>query len=178
MDGARFANALATLNCSPADITWRAGVDVLSFGGSKNGCIAAEAVVFFNKDDVKDFEYRRKRAGHLWSKHRFLSAQFEAYLANDHWLELASHANAMATKLSDGLAKISGVKIWYPTEANEVFASFPPDSLARLQKEGAQFFPWITPGDPASGTMNRLICSFATTPADVDAFLAVAAKGV
>lgn len=174
MDGARFANALASSNASPADATWRAGVDVLSFGGTKNGCIAAEAVVFFNPPDAADFVMRRKRGGHLWSKSRFLSAQFLAYLEDDLWLSLARHANAMARRLSQGVASLPGCKVWYPTEANEVFASFRGDAAERLLAAGAQFYPWKTPGDPAGGAMRRLICSWATTEGDVDRFLAAA----
>lgn len=175
MDGARFANALARLSCSPAELTWKAGVDVLSFGGSKNGCLLAEAVVFFDPAEATDFIFRRKRAAQLFSKMRFISAQFDAYLTDGLWLRLAGHANAMATRLSDGLAA-AGVKIWYPTEANEVFASFAPGAAERLRADGAHFYPWVTPGDPAKGTMQRLICSFATRPEEVDAFIAAAAR--
>jgi threonine aldolase len=172
MDGARFANAVASTNASPADLTWRAGVDVLSFGGTKNGCLAAEAVVFFNPADAGDFAFRRKRGGHLWSKSRFLAAQFDAYLRDGLWLSLARCANATARRLSDGLAAIPGCRIWYPTQANEVFASFAPGVAERLKSAGAQFYPWMTPGDPADGAMYRLICSWATSTEDVDQFLA------
>ncbi len=171
MDGARFANAIVATGASPADMTWRAGVDVLCFGGTKNGCIAAEAVVFFDKDKAKDFEFRRKRAGHLLSKMRFVAAQFEAYLEDGTWIKLASRANAMAKKLSDGLAAIDGVEISYPTQINEVFAVFPEGAAERLRKQGAVFYPWVTPGDPAGGRMQRLICSFNTTEEEVNAFL-------
>ncbi|MEO1014644.1 MAG: low specificity L-threonine aldolase [Pseudomonadota bacterium] len=174
MDGARFANAIAALGCAPADVTWRAGVDVLSFGGTKNGCLAAEAVIFFNPDDVKDFEYRRKRAGQLFSKSRFLAAQFVAYLNDGLWLRLAARANAAAKRLSDGLSGIDGCKIWASTQMNEVFASFPSETEERLKAAGAAFYPWITPGDPAGGRMRRLICSFATTEEEVNQLLAVA----
>lgn len=173
VDGARFANALAHLGCSPADISWKAGVDALSFGGTKNGCIAAEAVVFFDKALAGDFIFRRKRAGHLWSKQRFIAAQFDAYLKDGLWLRLAAHANAMARRLCEGLAAIPGVKLWHPTEANEVFASFPEGVAERLRAKGAVFYPWVTPGDPAGGKMHRLICSFATSAEDVDRFLDV-----
>ena len=173
MDGARFGNAIARLGCSPADATWRAGVDVLSFGGTKNGCLAAEAVIFFDPAQADDFAFRRKRGGHLLSKSRFMSAQFAAYLADGLWLKLAGDANRMAERLSTGLAAIPGCKIWYPTDINEVFASFPGRAADRLRERGAAFYPWITPGDPADGTMQRLICSFATRAEDVDAFLSV-----
>jgi threonine aldolase len=172
MDGARFANAVAATGAAPADLTWRAGVDVLCFGGTKNGCIAAEAVVFFDPDKAADFEFRRKRAGHLWSKMRFIAAQFDAYLQDDLWLKLSAHANAMAEKLSAGLAAIDGVEISYPTEINEVFAVFPDGVADKLRADGAFFYPWVTPGDPADGKMQRLICSFRTTDEEVERFLA------
>jgi threonine aldolase len=172
MDGARFANAAAASGASPAELTWKTGVDVLCFGGTKNGCIAAEAVVFFDLAMAKDFEFRRKRAGHLWSKMRFITAQFDAYLTDGLWLKLAAHANAMAKRLSGGLAAIDGVDISYPTEINEVFACFPGDTAEKMRADGEPFYPWITPGDPAGGRMNRLIASFRTTEQDVDEFLA------
>lgn len=176
MDGARFANAVATLECAPADLTWRAGVDVLSFGGTKNGCLAAEAVIFFDPSQAADFAFRRKRAGHLWSKSRYMAAQFDAYLADGLWLRLAAAANERARRLSAGLSAIDGCRVWYPTEANEVFVSFPAGVAESLRAEGAHFYPWITPGDPAGGTMHRLICSWATTEDEIDAFLALAAR--
>ena len=170
MDGARFANALAHLKCKPADITWRAGVDAMSFGASKNGALAAEAVVFFNKDDVRDFEYRRKKAGHLVSKMRFISAQFEAYLADDLWLNLARRANALAAKLGDGLARIPGAEIANAVEANTIFARLPDAMIAHLRNAGAQFYDW----EPSSGgkTLVRLVTSFATPEDDIARFLA------
>lgn len=174
MDGARFSNAVAALDCPPAEFSWKAGVDVLCFGGTKNGCLAAEAVVFFDKDKASDFIYRRKRSGHLWSKQRFIAAQFLAFLEGGLWLRLAGHANRAAERLARGLAAIDGVTIWHPTEANEVFASFPDATLHRLREAGAAFYPWVTPGDPAAGAMHRLICSWATTEAQIDGFLAVA----
>ncbi len=171
MDGARFANAVAALDVSPAALSWRAGVDVLCFGGTKNGALAAEAVIFFDKTMAKDFEFRRKRAGHLWSKMRFVAAQFDAYIADDLWLRLARHANAMAEELSNGLAVTGGVEISYPTEINQVFACFPDGVADNLKDQGAIFFPWVTPGDPANGKMHRLVTSFNTTSQEVDAFL-------
>lgn len=171
LDGARFANAIDSIGCTPAEMSWKAGVDVLSFGGTKNGCLAAEAVVFFNRDDVKDFEFRRKRAGHLWSKQRFIAAQYQAYFEDGLWLKLARHANSAAQKMSKALAEIDGVKVWYPTEANEIFVSFPQGVAEKLRDKGATFYPWITPGDPAQGTMQRLICSYTTTDQEIDEFL-------
>ena len=171
MDGARFANAVAAAGVAPADLSWRAGVDTLCFGGTKNGCIAAEAVVFFDPGKAADFEFRRKRAGHLWSKMRFIAAQFDAYLKDGLWLRLAAHANAAAKKLSAGLAAVDGVEIAYPTEINEVFAVFPDGVADTLRAQGYSFYPWVTPGDPAGGRMQRLICSFRTTDEEIDAFL-------
>ncbi len=171
MDGARFANAVASAGISPAEMSWKAGVDVLCFGGSKNGCMAAEAVLFFNKEQAKDFEFRRKRAGHLLSKMRFIAAQFDAYLNDDLWLKLGGEANAMAKKLSGGLAAINGVEVSYPTQINEVFAVFPDGVADKLRDKGAVFYPWVTPGDPANGKMQRLICSYLTSAEEVEGFL-------
>ncbi len=176
LDGARFANAAAALGAAPADLSWRAGVDVLCFGGTKNGCIAAEAVIFFDPEKAADFEFRRKRAGHLWSKMRFIAAQFDGYFENGLWLDLAARANAMAKKLSAGLGAIDGVEISYPTEINEVFAVFPDGVAEHLRDQGRVFFPWVTPGDPAGGKMQRLICSFRTTDEDIASFLDAARR--
>lgn len=165
MDGARFANAIAHLNCAPADVTWRVGVDVLSFGATKNGAIAAEAVVFFNHDLVGSFEYRRKRAGHLFSKMRFLSAQLQAYLTNDLWLSNATHANRMATKLADGLARLPDVQLLHPVDANELFVNLPETAIAGLLADGFQFYRWD------GNTVIRLVTAFDTAEAEVDRFL-------
>ena len=171
MDGARFANVVASSGKTPAELTWKAGVDVLCFGGTKNGCIAAEAVVFFDRHRAMDFEFMRKRAGHLWSKMRFISAQFDAYLEAGLWLKLAGNANTMARRLSAGLQEIPGVSLVYPTDINEVFVVFPDGVAEKLRDGGDIVFPWITPGDPADGRAHRLICSFRTTEAEVDGFL-------
>lgn len=175
MDGARFANAVAQLKCSPADLTWRAGVDVLSFGATKNGALAAEAVIFFNEAQVRDVGYRRKRAGHLLSKMRFVSAQLEAMLDDGLWLRLASHANAMAKRLEAGLTRIAGVSLALPVEANEVFFTL-PDHRARkaLESLGARFLLWSPAGEPVP--LIRLVCSFATGEQNVDDFLAAVKK--
>lgn len=168
MDGARFANAVAHLKVKPADITWKAGVDVLSFGATKNGALAAEAVVFFDKDLASSFAFRRKRAGHLISKMRFISAQLDAYLNGDLWMKLAGHANAQAQKLVAGLKPIPGVQLLYPVEANEIFIRLPLETVAGLRDAGFQFYDW--PG-AAPGTI-RLVTSFATNSQDVEAFIA------
>jgi threonine aldolase len=167
MDGARFTNALVTLGCSPADMTWKAGVDILSFGASKNGCLAAEAIVVFNRDLAKTLSFRRKRAGHLLSKMRFISAQLEAYLSHDLWLDNARHANTMATRLAKGLQGIDGAVFMNPIEANEMFVTLPASVVDGLETDGFQFYRW---GDP-KGTFIRLVTAFNTKVEDVDNFI-------
>ena len=172
MDGARFANALATLDCSPAEATWRAGVDVLSFGATKNGALGAEAVIFFNPKEAGDFEYRRKKGGHLISKMRFVSAQLDAYLEGGRWLAAARRANALATRLAEGLGAVAGAEIAHPVGANAVFARLPQAMIARLRAQGAQFYDWSPP--EAGRTLVRLVMSFATPQGDVEQFLKIA----
>jgi threonine aldolase len=172
LDGARFANALVSLGCTPAEMTWKAGVDMLSFGATKNGAIAAEAVLFFNPEQAAGFEYRRKRGGHLFSKMRFLSAQLEAYLTDDLWLRNAAHANRLAQRLAAGLRQIPGVTLAYPVEANELFVRFPDPILKGLQADGFQFYAWESDGR----SMVRLVTAFNTAEADVDAFLSAAQR--
>jgi threonine aldolase len=172
LDGARFANALAATGASPAEMTWRAGIDVLSFGGTKDGLLGVEAVVFFDPARAWEFELRRKRAGHLFSKHRFLAAQVEGWLADGFWLDLAGHANAMAARLAAGLRAIPSVRLIHPVEANIVFADFPPGTLDRARAGGAVFYPWSeAPSDRPTGA--RLVCAWSTTEAEVDRFLAL-----
>ncbi|MGD0144211.1 MAG: low specificity L-threonine aldolase [Rhizomicrobium sp.] len=171
MDGARFANALAHLGCSPADATWRAGIDALSFGATKNGALCAEAVVFFNTGDVRDFEYRRKRAGHLPSKMRFVSAQLVSYLEDGRWLATAGRANGLARTLAKGLGEIDGAELAYPVEANAVFVFLPDNVAARLRAAGATFLDWAPPS--GGRTLIRLVCSFATPEEHVARFLDV-----
>jgi threonine aldolase len=179
LDGARFANALARLNASPAQATWQAGVDVLSFGASKSGALAAEAIVFFDPARAANMSERRKRGGHLVSKHRFIAAQFEAYLADDLWLRLARHANAMADRLAAGLAGARLCPIW-PVEANEVFVALPSAIDQRLKAAAATYYPWSTASlpdgtaIPQDTTLVRLVTSFATTVEEVDRFVAIA----
>ena len=173
MDGARYANAVAHLGVSPADCTWRAGVDVLSFGATKNGAMAAEAVVFFDPARAREFEVRRKRAGHLWSKMRFLSAQLLAYIEHGLWLRHARHANALATRLSAGLARLPGAALAAPTEANEVFVRLPLAVIEALERDGYEFYRWPAPPG-LDGTVIRLVTSFDMPDAAVDAFLASA----
>jgi threonine aldolase len=136
MDGARFANALVSLDVSPAEMTWKSGVDVLTLGGTKNGCLAAEAVVFFKPKMVGNFPFLHKRSGQLLSKMRFISSQLEAYLTDDVWLRNARHANAMAKILSEGLDAFSNIKLAYPTQSNEVFVHLPRDVIDYLNNSG------------------------------------------
>jgi threonine aldolase len=173
VDGARFANALVYLGCTPADVTWRAGIDVLSFGATKNGAAAAEAVIFFDPAKAADFAFRRKRGGHLLSKMRFLSAQLDAYLADDLWLRNARHANAMAARLAAGLAELPAMRLRHPVEANEIFVEMPNSVIEALFARGFHFYRW----DGPAGNCVRLVTAFDTAAADVDAFLATA-RGV
>jgi threonine aldolase len=170
MDGARFANALVTLGCSPAEATWKAGVDILSFGATKNGALAAEAVVIFTESlraRAAEMGFRRKRAAHLFSKMRFLSAQLEVYLADDLWLANARHANAMAARLAEGLVALPGVHLTHPVEANELFPAIPTAIREGLRKDGFEFYDWPDAGPDGV----RLICAFESREEDVDAFL-------
>ena len=167
MDGARFANAVASLGVAPADITWRAGVDVLCFGGSKNGIALGEAVVFFDRELARDFDYRCKQGGQLASKMRFLSAPWLGMLKDGAWLRHARHANEMATRLATGLRAIPGAEILYPVQSNAVFARIPAAAEKKLHERGWHFYTGvITPGE------SRLMCSWDTTAEDVDSFIA------
>lgn len=172
MDGARFANALVTLGCGPADATWRAGIDVLSFGATKNGALAAEAVLVFRSGPSDGFRFRRKRAGHLFSKMRFLSAQLDAYLEDDLWLANARHANAMAARLAVGLRDIGTVEFLYPVEANELFVSLPAAIRDGLAADNFAFYPWAAGGPDCI----RLVTAFDTPAAAVESFIASARR--
>src|SRR5690606_32421868 len=144
-DAARFANALGSLGTTPAEMTWKRGIDVVSFGGTKNGCWCAEAVVFMNPDQVRDFPYIRKRAAQLFSKSRFVAAQFEAYFRDDLWLDTARHANAMAARLEIHIAASKNVRLGWEVEANEVFPIIDTETIGRLKEAGASFHSWVTP---------------------------------
>ncbi len=175
MDGARFANALVTLDCSPAEATWKAGIDILSFGATKNGALAAEAVVIFSEPlraKSDELAFRRKRAGHLLSKMRFLSAQLEAYLTEDLWLRNARHANAMAARMAGGLAEIPGVGLAHPVEANEVFPVMPAGVREGLRADGFEFYDWPDAGPDGA----RLICAFDSREGDIEAFVSAARR--
>lgn len=175
MDGARFANALVHFGCAPSELTWQSGVHALSFGATKNGALAAEAVVFFDTQAAAGFERRRKRAGQLWSKLRYLSAQLDAYLDDDLWLRNARHANAQAAALAAGLAAVPAVRVVQPVQANEVFAAMPAPLIAAMRAAGAHFYDWIAlPGEPAP--IVRFVTSYATDAADVAALLALAQR--
>lgn len=168
LDGARFANALVATGATAAEVTWRAGVDVVSFGGTKNGCMGVEAVVIFDPAKAWEFELRRKRAGHLISKHRFLSAQMAAYLEDGLWLRLAAHANAMAARLTRGLAQMSEVDLVHPVEANILFPEWAMGIHAKLEAAGAAYYPFPA---PMGRERARLVTSWSTTERDVDEFL-------
>ncbi len=179
MDGARFANAIAASGASPAEMTWRLGIDALSFGATKNGALACEAVVFFKSARASNFEYRRKRGGHTVSKGRFLGAQMEAYLNDGLWLRLAGRANASARRLSAGLAKVAGVRLLWPTEANEVFVVAPRALIQSWRSAGASFHEWTTraissnSGPRQDETLVRLVTSFETRSDEIDQLLAL-----
>lgn len=176
MDGARFANALVTLGCTPAEVTWKAGVDVLAFGATKNGTLAAEAAMFFDPELAPGFEYRRKRAGHLFSKMRYLSAQLEAYLADDVWLLNAGHANDLARRLGDGLNGLAGCRLLHPVQANEVFLELPPGLADALIQDGFTFYRWKGAGADRDSVGVRLVVSWNSEPGHVDALLNAARR--
>ena len=176
MDGARFANAVAALSASPAEVTWRAGVDVLSFGATKNGCLAAEAVVFFNPAHARDVGFARQRAGQGFSKNWFIAAQLAAYLDQDHWLDLARNANAMASRLADAIDRSTDARLAFKPDGNEVFAILTSEADDRLKAAGAVYHPWSVEGlpvheRPAAGeSLFRFVTSWRTTADDVDRF--------
>ena len=171
MDGARFANALVALGCTPADLTWKAGVDLLSFGATKNGALNAEALIVFNDALMDTLPFRRKRAGHLLSKMRFVAAQMHAYLQDDLWLVNARHANAMARRLADGLAELRGVELVEPAVTNVMFVKLPEPLLQGLLQRDFDFYH-----DRWGPGVARLVTSFQTTPEQVGALLAAARK--
>ena len=176
MDGARFANALVSTNASAAEMTWRAGVDVLSFGGTKNGLLGVEAVVFFDPKHAWEFELRRKRAGHLFSKHRYLSAQMEAYLADDLWLTLARQANAAADRLRSGLGRVGG-QLMYGQGANMVYAGLTRAQHRVAQEAGVSYYSNGLEASPTGADDDmlecRLVTNWSTTGADVDQFIKI-----
>lgn len=175
LDGARFSNACAALGCSPAEMTWKAGIDAVSFGGTKNGCMGVEAVVMFDASHGRELALRRKRAGHLWSKQRYLSAQMLAYAKDDLWLDMARTSNAAGARLADGLSQVPGARLVYPSRGNLVFAELPRAAHARAFKAGAVYylFPGDTKlqGDPETPVRCRLVCDWTKTDDEVDALV-------
>lgn len=170
MDGARFANAIVSSGLSPAEATWKAGVDVLSFGATKNGGMGAEAVVFFDPDKAADFPFRQKRAGQVFSKGRYPAAQFEAYLKDGLWLRLAAHANEKADRLVESLKSNGLGDPMFPVDANEIFISLPLDAIGALKGKGARFHNWPIPPEDGKQFI-RLVTSFQTRDAEIDDFL-------
>ena len=176
MDGARLANAVVALGCTPAQITWKAGIDAVSFGGTKNGCLGVEAVIFFDPKHAREFELRRKRGAHLFSKNRFLAAQMLAYLRDDLWLDSARAANAAAARLARGLRQMPQVHLLHEPQANMIFASWPRAIHQRLQDAGAHYELWegsLEAGDPDEPLTARLVCDWSASDANTDRFLAL-----
>ncbi len=173
LDGARFANAMVALDCTAAEMTWKSGVDVVSFGGTKNGCMGVEAVVFFDPSKASEFERRRKRGAHLFSKHRYLSAQMAGYLQDDLWQQMARRANANCARLAAGL-RAAGAELMFPPDANMIFARFPRAVHQKLQAAGAKYY--VIEGDVAEGPSEqmlpaRLVCDWSMTDDLIDTFL-------
>ena len=167
MDGARFANAIASIGCKPADSTWKAGIDVMSFGGTKHGAFLAEAVIFFKPELARDFERIRKRAGQLASKQRFISAQLLALLEDNLWIKNATHANAMAARLEQDLLKIPQITILNKIEANTLFIQMPSHFAKALLEKGHYFYDWPLFGK----NVYRLVTNFSTSIAEIDEFI-------
>ncbi len=173
MDGARFANALVALNCSPAEMTWKAGVDAVSFGGTKNGLMGVEAVIFFDESKAWEFELRRKRGAHLFSKHRYLSAQMSAYLQDDLWLRSAKSANASCARLAEGL-RAFGAEFMHEPQANMIFARLPRRAHKKLHEAGAVYHLWgaqLNGDDEDEMLPCRLVCDWSISDAQIDDFL-------
>ena len=172
LDGARFANAIVTLGCTPAEMTWKAGVDCVCFGGTKNGLLGVEAVIFFDPKHAWEFELRRKRGAHLFSKHRYLSAQMDAYLTDNLWHDLATKANAAGQRLADGLRGTNAVTFPYEPEANLMFVEMPRSLHKKVQDAGAQYYVMGSlDGDGDAPVLGRLVCDWSVGPDGVDAFL-------
>lgn len=180
MDGARFANALVSLGATPAEMTWKSGVDIVSFGGTKNGCWCAEAIVLFDLDKAREMAFIRKRAAQLFSKSRFIAAQFDAYFRDNLWLDTARHANAMAQRLAAAFREGRATRLAWEPQANEVFAVMGTGPAEDLKSRGVVFYPWEAPAGWGEGleegeALYRFVTSFATTPDDIDRFAALIA---
>ncbi|RYH08096.1 low specificity L-threonine aldolase [Tropicimonas sp. IMCC6043] len=176
MDGARFANALIALGCTPAEATWKSGIDMLSFGGTKNGLMGVEAAILFDPAKSREFELRRKRGAHLFSKHRFLAAQMHAYLEGGLWLEIATSANAACQRLADGLRAAPGANLMYRPEANIVFARLPRATHRHLFAAGAEYHLWdatLDGGPEDEPLAARFVTDWSASDADTDRFLAL-----
>ena len=177
MDGARFANALAALGCTPAEMTWKSGIDVLSLGATKCGALCAEAVVFFNQEYATDCIHRRKRSAHVVSKGRLFGAQFCGWLRDGHWLELAEHANSQAAQLAAAISDFEEMQIVWPVEANQIFVTIPGTLAESLQQAGAEFYEWPVDALPDDTQLNegdilvRLVTSFLTQNKHCDVFI-------
>ena len=165
MDGARFANALASLQCSPAEMSWRAGVDILSFGATKNGGALCDAIVVFRPELADALAVQLRRAGQVWSKMRFAAAQLLAYVEDGLWLRLAAASNAMAARIAAGIAGLPGVRLVAPVEANELFIESSPAVLDALDRDGLLFYR-------RSPTLGRFVCRFDLTETEADALVA------
>ncbi len=174
LDGARFTNALVALGCTPAEMTWKAGIDVVSFGGTKNGLLGVEAVIIFDPAKAWEFELRRKRGGHLFSKHRYLSAQMEAYLTDDLWIRLATQANAAGARLEAGLTQINSFEMTNPRDANMLFCKMPRAAHNRAVDGGAMYYMERSEGPDDELIDCRLVCSWSTTDEEIDQFVALA----
>jgi threonine aldolase len=178
MDGARFANALVSMGLTPAEMTWKRGVDIVSFGGTKNGCWCAEALVYFDPSRSKDLPYIRKRAAQLFSKTRFIAAQFDAYLEDELWLKLAKHANAMAAGLADAVRASTSCRLAWEVQSNEVFVILPATLSAEWKARGVGCHEWPVASDLLAAdalaedeVVVRLVTSFATPEAEVEEFV-------
>jgi threonine aldolase len=165
MDGARFANAVSSLGCRPAEITWKAGIEMLSFGASKNGCLAAEALVLFGRSEWRETaERHRKRSGHLLSKMRYVSAQLLAYIDGGLWLRLARHANQQAARFAFAIGQHPTASLEYPVHGNEVFLKWSAEGFSRLEEAGMQFLTW-----PGTEDLARFVFSHCTPEEDTTA---------
>jgi threonine aldolase len=165
MDGARFANAVARLGCSPADLTWRSGIDVMSFGATKNGGALCDAIVVFSPDIADGLTVQLRRAGQVWSKMRFASAQLIAYVENGLWLDMARASNATAARIAAGLRDLAAARLFAPVEANEIFLELPGAVMDALEADGFQFYR-------RTKALARFVCRFDTTEAEADALVA------
>lgn len=173
LDGARFANAMVSLGCTPAEMSWKSGIDAVSFGGTKNGCLGVEAVILFDPAKAQAFEARRKRGGHLFSKHRYLAAQMQGYLSQDRWINAAKAANAKAAQLVAGLSKIDGITFDYPADANVIFCQLPNRVHDALQAAGAAYY---TNGSKDGRVSVRLVCDWSLPEAEMERLIQIAAS--